>query len=266
MERYLRHLVRHDALRLDDGTADRLLDGSMSSEDAPPAYRCVARALDALRTEAVNTHVAAEVLAVASGVAPVAAENAPAASLRRSIVVSKRRLTSVVTAALIGGASLFSGLAAANALPGAVQSIASDVLRKVGVSVPDPNSHSGTHASARGQSSEDTKPPASSPSSTQSNGSDTSELAHTTPSTGVDKGSAISTEASGGKSQAGQHGAAATGPPPSSVPPVTTPNRGGTGAAPSASGSHGATGSSAANTQPNGHSAGASTNATDHKP
>jgi hypothetical protein len=44
---------------------------------------------------------------------------------------------------------------------------------------------------------------------------------HTTSSTGVDKGAAISTRASGGTSQAGQHGT-----PPTSVPPGSASSRG----------------------------------------
>jgi hypothetical protein len=266
MQRYLRHLGAPDALRLDESTAERLLDGSMSSDDAPPAYRFVAHSLDALRGAATGTELASESVAVAAMVACVADQVMAVAAPRRSIMGTKRRLVSITAASLIGGATLFTGLAAANALPGAAQSVASDMLSKVGVSVPDPNSHAGAHPDGRGQSSDHTQPPASSPSSTNGKGSDISGLAHTTPSTGVDKGAAISTEASGGNSQAGQHGSAATGTPPSSTPPVSTPNRGGTGTSGTASDARNTTGSSTANTNSDGHSTAGSDNATGHKP
>jgi len=206
-----------------------------------------------------------EAAVVGSMVASLAREAAPRSSWRW-IMASKRRLASVAAACLVGGVSLFSGLAAANALPGAAQSVASDMLSKVGVSVPDPNSHAATHPNVRGQSSDHTQPTVSSPPSTEGTGSDISGLAHTTPSTGVDKGAAISTEASGGQSQAGQHGSAAAGAPPSSTPPVSTPNGGGTGTAGTASDGHNTTGSSTANTNSDGHSTAGSDNATGHKP
>lgn len=266
MQRYLRHLGAPDALRLDDGTAERLLDGSMSSDDAPPAYRLVAHSLDRLRADTTGTELAGESVAVAAMVACIADQARTVASPRRSMMGTKHRLVSVTAASLLGAASLFTGLAAANALPGAAQSIASDMLRKVGVSVPDPNSHASAHPNGHGQSSDHTQPPTSSPSSTNGKGSDISGLAHTTPSTGVDKGAAISTDASGGNSQAGQHGAAVTGTPPSSGPPVSTPNGGGTPTADTASGGHNTTGSSTSNTNSDGHSTAGSDNATGHKP
>jgi hypothetical protein len=261
----LHRLAIHDALRLDESTVERLLDGSMSSDDAPPAYRLVARSLDGLRASATGTELAGEAAAVAAMVACLTDQVPTVATPRRSILGTKHRLASLTAASLLGAASLFTGLAAANALPGAAQSIASDMLSKVGISVPDPNSHASTHPDGHGQSSDHTQPPASPPSN-PGNGSDISGLAHTTPSTGVDKGAAISTEASGGNSQAGQHGSAPTGTPPSSTPPVSTPNRGGTGTAGTASDGHNTTGSNTANTNSDGHSTAGSDNATGHKP
>lgn len=58
----------------------------------------------------------------------------------------------LAAAGLAGALTLTTGLAAANALPGAAQQAASEALAKVGVSVPSPNSHSGGHPDTRGKS------------------------------------------------------------------------------------------------------------------
>ena len=89
----------------------------------------------------------------------------------------------VVIGALIGS----TGLAAAGVLPDAAQDAFSKVLDKVGITVPPRNDH-----------------PASS-------GDEVSGAATTTDATGGDKGAGISSVASGGKSQAGRHGAPNTG-------------------------------------------------------
>jgi hypothetical protein len=123
------------------------------------------------------------------------------------------------------------------------------MLAKVGISVPGPNEHAGTHPSVRGSSSD-----ASSDAVTRS---DTAELATTTELTGVDKGAAISSAASDGQSQAGQHGSASGG-----SAPVETPNGGGTGTADTASGgkSSKGTGTSTADTASGGASSAGSGN------
>jgi hypothetical protein len=235
----------------------------MSSDDAPPAYRRVALSFSVLRRAAADPKLADERADLASMVASLGRDTSLLS--RRSIMGSKRRLAYTAAASLIGGVTLFSGLAAANALPGAAQGVASDMLSKVGVSVPDPNSHADTHPNVRGGSGDNTPPSTPSPSN-DNKGTTISGLAHTTPSTGVDKGAAISSEASGGQSQAGQHGSADTNTPPSSTPPVSTPNTGGTRTADTASSGHDTTGSSTANTESGGHSSAGSDNATSHKP
>ena len=56
-------------------------------------------------------------------------------------------------AVLVVGCTLIAttGLAYAGALPGAAQSVASSMLAKLGVMVPGPNAHAGTHPDSRGQ-------------------------------------------------------------------------------------------------------------------
>ena len=63
-----------------------------------------------------------------------------------------RRPFRLVTASLVGGLTLFGGLAAANALPGSVQGVASDMFDQVGVSVPAPSSNAGDHPNVGGKS------------------------------------------------------------------------------------------------------------------
>ena len=92
--------------------------------------------------------------------------------------------------------------------------------------------------------------------STAGQGAEISDLARTTDLTGVDKGAAISTEASNGKSHAGQHSGASSG-----AASDDTPNGGGTGTADTASGGKSSPGTSKADTASDGHSSAGSGNA-----
>ena len=114
----------------------------------------------------------------------------------------------IVVGALLGS----TGLAAAGVLPDVAQEAFSKVLDRVGITVPAGGDH-----------------PASS-------GEEISDIATTTDATGVDKGAEISSAASGGMSQAGQHGSAFAGAEGADAAPVPVPNEGGTGTADTASG------------------------------
>jgi hypothetical protein len=121
----------------------------------------------------------------------------------------------VLAAAIVAGAlMILPGLAAANVLPDPAQHAVSSVLDKVGISVPAGNEE---HPSN----------PGGHPAST---GPEISRIATTTDATGVAKGAEISSIASGGQSQAGQHGKASDAPH---------------GAPPQEPGSHGQSGVSA---------------------
>ena len=117
-------------------------------------------------------------------------------------------LAAGVAFAALGGTAIAAGL------PGASSSTATAVLSKLGVNPPGPNSHAGTHPDGSAPAA------AADPASTAADadadaldghgkGAQISTLARTTTATGVAKGAEISTAASGGKSQAGQHGKAA---------------------------------------------------------
>jgi hypothetical protein len=206
-------------LPLDADTADRLLAGDVLREDAPPGYQEVVSLLSGLRTDERGALVR-EPEAVARLLA------AQRSSLLETIPSPRRsnmRRSTFVGVAVAAALACTTGLALAGSLPGAAQAIASSVLGKVGVTVPGPDDNAGSHPSVRGRSSSDTSAPPSAAShtsthsregqadaSSQGKGAKISELATQTELTGVDKGAAISTLASGGKSQAGQHGQASS--------------------------------------------------------
>ena len=197
-------------LPLDVDTADRLLSGSVLPADAPPGYEAVATLLDGLRPpseERVFRHEDTMPKLVGTG----------RSSLLNTMSTPRRSTLhrfKLAGAAFAGALICTTGLAFAGTLPDAAQDVASSMLSKVGVTVPGPNENAGTHPSVRGSSS---------PNGADSNGAEAndeaaengtgkgaeiSELATTTDLSGVEKGAAISTLASDGKSQAGQHGEA----------------------------------------------------------
>jgi hypothetical protein len=232
---------------LDMETADRLLGGAVPPEDAPPGYAEVARLLEAVSAEPTSHELPREAEVVAK-VASAVCSSSSTKSPRRSFMpfaLPRPRITAALVAAAL--ACIF-GLASASALPGAAQDIASEMLAKVGISVPGADDHAGTHPNIRGTS---TVTP-----SDAGKGSDISDLAKTTELSGVDKGAAISSAASDGKSQAGTHGS-----PSGASAPVATPNTGGTGTADTASGGTSSTGTGTADTASGSHSSAGSANA-----
>ncbi len=247
----------HDRLGLDEEIAERLLAG-LPADDAPPDYSAAAGMLNVVTGPATTRERLAELEAVAAMAATVASGPAVPTS-RRSPVLTKLHSAKVAVGAAAAALSLTTGLAMAGALPGAAQGIASNVLSSLGISTPGPNSHAGTHPDSRGNSTG-----ASNQAPDPTKGSQISSLATGTDATGVNKGAQISTAASGRPSQAGQHGGG-----PSFVPPVNTPNQGGTSTADQARGGASTQGTNTANQASNGHSSAGSTNATtgaSHRP
>jgi len=210
----------------------------------------VVHLFEAASAEASNEELAREaetVAAMAAALHPRISRNA--ASSRRAympVALSRPRLTAAFLAAAFATSG---GMAFAGSLPGAAQDVASEMLAKVGITVPGPNDAAGTHRDDRGNSVSVPGVPADA-----GKGAEISELATTTELTGVEKGAAISAAASGGKSRAGQHGSALGAA-------VETPNSGGTDTADTASGGHSSTGTSTANTASGGNSGSGSGNA-----
>lgn len=183
--------------------------------------------------------------------------------------MKSRRYRFALSLALSGAALVAtSGLAYAGALPGAAQDTAKGVLAGLGVTVPGPNQHAGTHPDTRGNST--AAPGHAAPAGTgtdatgdtgsgKGKGAAISTLARTTTATGRDKGATISTAASGGKSHAGNPPGHASGDQSTG-----TSDHGGTGTADGASGGHDSQGSSTAQAASGGHSSAGSGNAGSH--
>jgi hypothetical protein len=239
-------------LPLDTDTADRLLAGSVAPEDAPPGYGRVVRLLEAAAAEDSSEELAREPETVAAMEAAIRSHvHQDVASPRRSFMpfaLSRSRLAAAVVAAAFAATV---GMASAGSLPGAAQDVASEALAKVGITVPGANDSAGTHPDVRGSSTS-----TSIASADAGKGAEISALATTTELTGLEKGAAISTAASEGKSQAGQHGSSS-----SKGARVETPNRGGTSTADTASGGKSSKGTATANEASGGKSAAGSDNA-----
>jgi hypothetical protein len=198
---------------LDDLTAERLLDGAVSPDDAPPGYQAVASTL----RDAAS--LASEV--PADGADAAVAAFLDAIPTRRISMTGKWK---VFAATLAGGLTLSTGLAAAGALPGAAQGVASDALAKVGISVPD---NSNDHADSRGRSANHSSTHDSATTSTthpDNHGSVVSNVAHDDSNVGVDHGAAVCTAASAGSCQAGQHGQAGEEHPGTTVTTLEHPD------------------------------------------
>lgn len=200
---------------LDANTSDRLLAGALAPADAPPGYADVAWLLEVLSAQPTADELAREAEHVAMVATVVlSSSGTPVSPPKRSFVpfaLSRRRIAAVLIAAAL---VCTAGTASAGILPGAAQDIASAILGKVGISVPDSNEDSGTHRSVPGVSADR---------SDGGKGGDISELATTTELSGVDKDATIARVASDGTSRAGKRGSGST-----ASAPVATPDAGGT--------------------------------------
>jgi hypothetical protein len=185
---------------IDEGTLDRLLQGRILPDDAPPGYSDVASILVAAASPASPQELRLQ------------AQHVPAAGDaigRRTRRLRPGPLGLAMGLVLISALLLLPGLAVAHVLPDPAQHAVTTMLEKIGITVPANTTHPTPKPT-----------PAVSPSlggHPASTGSEISSIATTTDATGVAKGAEISTVASGGKSKAGQHGKASTaphGPPP----------------------------------------------------
>jgi hypothetical protein len=170
---------------IDEGTLDRLLRGWILPDDAPPGYSDVASILVAAASPPGQEELrmqAQHVVAARDAIGRRTRHHRPGLGLASGLVV-------------VGALLLLPGLAVANGLPDPAQHAVTTVLEKVGITIPATPTHPTAPVS----------PSATHPAST---GSEISSIATTTDATGVAKGAEISTVASGGSSQAGQHGQA----------------------------------------------------------
>ena len=195
---------RRDPLRLDDGTADRLLRG-LPPDDAPRPYRRVAAMVAGLTAAPTAEELHGERQAVTTIARQARAKSAAHRSTRATR--HPRRKTRTAAFVLACSATLLAGLGAAGALPGAAQTVASDVLASVGVTTPGPDANAGTHPDQRGDSG-----------STGATGSDAV-------SPTASGGSSTNSVPTGTSGPNGQGASNSTGPPADAgSPPVTTPS------------------------------------------
>jgi hypothetical protein len=130
------------------------------------------------------------------------------ATRRPSMLMSLMTVKTAAAAALSAGVLLTGsvGAAAAGALPAAAQDSASELLAKVGVSVPTAAEAAGERADGReapgGRGGEHTK----SDNTANDHGEQVSETARREYPSGRDRGAAVSDKASDGRSRAGEHG------------------------------------------------------------
>jgi hypothetical protein len=233
-------------LWLDKDTLDRLLAGGIDADDAPPGYSEVARVLQAAVQASDPDELVHEAMHVALAMVLLnqpSSASTPSNGRSRKMSSKSHRMKVgglVVVGALVGS----TGLAAAGVLPDAAHDAVSNVFDRVGITIPASGDHPAT------------------------SGDEVSSIATTTVATGVDKGAEISSVASGGMSQAGQHGsvAAATGAEHADAASVPTPNEGGTGTADVASDGASEAGTSTAEEESAGHSSSGSDNASVEPP
>jgi hypothetical protein len=211
--------------------------------------------MDALRVPGLDHELSDQARSVAAFTAGLSA--ADTVDRPRRGPVKSRRSRFALSLALSGAALVAtSGLAYAGALPGAAQDTAKGVLAGLGVTVPGPNQHAGTHPDTRAGTGTDATGDTN---SGKGKGAAISTLARTTTATGRDKGAIISTAASGGKSHAGNPPGQASGDQSTG-----TSDQGGTGTADGASGGNDSQGSSTAQAASGGHSSAGSGNAGSH--
>ena len=191
--------VMNDAPDLDEATADRMLEGGLAPDDAPQGYQDVARAL----------HDAAQLATQrpTEDAGPAVAAFLAATPTRRTARMHKWK---IAAAALAGGLTLSTGLAAADVLPGPAQDVASSALSHVGINVPGGSDDDSTKVSTV---DDDTKPAKTrvedeangpSPGRPENHGSVVSDAAQDDSNVGADHGAAVCTTASDGKCKAGE--------------------------------------------------------------
>jgi len=124
-----------DPFALDSGTAERLVTGAADAGDAPPAYRAVARALQALRAAPESAEWTGEPAAVEQ-IATAVVVVRRVRPLRRARRSRSRTMRFAAATALAGVLCVTGGFASAGSLPQPAQDAASTVLATVGISVP----------------------------------------------------------------------------------------------------------------------------------
>ena len=128
---------------IDDSTAERLLSGRLSPDDAPPGYAGLAGMVQAATGPTIPAELASELRVVAAGVAAVrSAHTTPRRKSMLTKLLSAKVAAIAVTAVL---ATAGAAAAATGTLPAPAQTTVSNTAAHVGISVPKPNSHANTN-------------------------------------------------------------------------------------------------------------------------
>ena len=146
-ERDLDHEMKR--FGLDDLTVDRLLSGQVAPEDAPPGYRLIADAVQKVGGSSSVTDAARETATVAAVVEALRSNRHVRQPVRRRSMLAQllsAKVAAIAAATLLGATA---AAAATNTLPDPAQTVVSDAASHVGVSIPKPNSHANSHATAR---------------------------------------------------------------------------------------------------------------------
>jgi hypothetical protein len=218
---------------LDQDAADRLLAGGIDPEDAPPGFDGVARMMEALTGPPAGDELADERLAVAAAVRVLRDPAPTTANARRWRMRSKLARAKVAGLVVVGTLIGTTGMAAANALPDAAQDAVSHALSHVGITLPNTTDETATADVSSVDAATGGTTDATGVDHPAATGEEISRIATTTDATGVAKGAEISTAASGGMGQAGQHGGDAS---IQTGGTVVVPSEGGTSTADDASG------------------------------
>jgi hypothetical protein len=222
-------------VRLDQGTADRMLAGVVDPADVPPGFEAVAELLAAVRA-ATRRPVHA---GGSRGPAVVDARRSGGQTRRRQPMFTTTPLRPRLSILAVAMAlSATTGAAFAAGLPADAAGPASAVLHRLGIGAPAartpaPATHPANHGATVSATATTTAATGSAKGalisgttragktdagrgggaagSGSSHGKTISTLARTTEATGAAKGATISAAASGGKSHAGEHGHGASG-------------------------------------------------------
>ena len=228
--------MRRHQRSLDDVTAERLLQGRVGADDAPPGYGTVAELLAACRARPSDPPAdAALVAAMVEAIDAGPTSNSPVAPRRKPVL--SQLLSAKAAAAFAAVALSATGAAAATGtLPDAAQDGVAEAASHIGIHLPSSADDHARQAKDNGKADEDHgKAGEDHGASTDNHGAVVSETARTTEATGRDKGEAVSTVARAGHGpEAGDHPAPPglpAGPPEHRSAPVDTPNGGGTGTA-----------------------------------
>lgn len=227
--------------RLDNLTAEQLLDGQVSADDAPRGFAGTGHLLGEARAHFATVAAGSEAVVTAM-VAAIETATALSTTHRRKPVLAKILTAKVAAAAAVLTLSATGAAAATGNLPDAAQNGLANAASHVGINLPNSDHGKGSEISTKAKNEE---------------------------TTGIEKGADVSKTASGGKSHAGDNHPTSSDHPSaddhpagaaSETPPVATPNSGGTATASAASGGASETGT--ANAPP--QAAAGSANATDH--